>query len=97
YGAIGTIIGHEITHGFDNQGREYDGDGNMRSWWTNISLDNFQEKTKCENIADNGGIKISYLAYQKHKQFTLNSNNDLRLPGLNYNNNQLFFIAFAHV
>ncbi|CAF4685126.1 unnamed protein product [Rotaria sp. Silwood1] len=118
YGAIGTIIGHEITHGFDNQGREYDGDGNMRSWWTNISLDNFQEKTKCfiqqysnfsidgqyesgqrtlsENIADNGGIKISYLAYQKHKQFTLNSNNDLRLPGLNYNNNQLFFIAFAH-
>jgi predicted metalloendopeptidase len=47
YGAIGTIIGHEITHGFDNQGREFDGDGNMRSWWTKFSLDNFQEKTKC--------------------------------------------------
>ncbi|CAF3149631.1 unnamed protein product [Rotaria sp. Silwood2] len=118
YGAIGTIIGHEITHGFDNQGRQFDGDGNMRSWWTNISLNNFQDRTKCfmkqysnfaidgqhengqrtlgENIADNGGIKISYFAYQKHKQSTLNSDNDFCLPGLNYNNDQLFFISFAH-
>ena len=50
-----------------------------------------------ENIADNGGIKLSYLAYQKHKQRTLNTGNDLRLPNLNYKNDQLFFIAFAHV
>jgi predicted metalloendopeptidase len=47
YGAIGMVIGHEITHGFDNEGRSYDADGNMRSWWSNFSLENFQEKTKC--------------------------------------------------
>ncbi len=50
-----------------------------------------------ENIADNGGLKLSYLAYQQHKQRTSNSGNNLRLPGLSYNNDQLFFIAFAHV
>lgn len=47
YGAIGMVIGHEITHGFDNQGREFDSEGNMRSWWTPFSLKNFEEKTKC--------------------------------------------------
>ena len=41
------VIGHEITHGFDDQGREYDADGNMRSWWTKLALDNFEERTKC--------------------------------------------------
>ena len=48
-----------------------------------------------ENIADNGGIKLAYLAYEKHKEHKSASN--LPLPGLNYNNDQLFFIAFAHV
>jgi predicted metalloendopeptidase len=47
YGAIGSVIGHEMTHGFDNEGREFDADGNMRLWWTNFSLTNFEEKTKC--------------------------------------------------
>jgi hypothetical protein len=50
-----------------------------------------------ENIADNGGLKLSYRAYQNHRQRTSNSGNNLRLPGLSYNNDQLFFIAFAHV
>ena len=50
-----------------------------------------------ENIADNGGLKLSYLAYQRHKQRTLNGKNNLSLPGLSFNNDQLFFIAFAHV
>ncbi|CAF4997878.1 unnamed protein product, partial [Rotaria magnacalcarata] len=50
-----------------------------------------------ENIADNGGLKLSYHTYQKHKQRTLHSGNNLPLPGLSYNNDQLFFIAFAHV
>ncbi|CAF0883727.1 unnamed protein product [Adineta ricciae] len=118
YGGIGSVIGHEITHGFDNQGREFDADGMMRSWWTKFSADNFQEKTKCfvdqygrfsldgqnengqrtlgENIADNGGIKISYLAYQKLKGHLTQSDHNLRLPGLDYTNDQLFFLAFAH-
>ena len=47
YGSIGSFIGHEITHGFDNQGREFDADGNMRFWWTKFALGNFEEKTKC--------------------------------------------------
>lgn len=47
YGAIGSIIGHEITHGYDNQGREFDADGNMRSWWTDTSIHNFDEKAQC--------------------------------------------------
>ena len=34
YGGIGSVIGHEMTHGFDDQGRKFDGDGNLRDWWT---------------------------------------------------------------
>ncbi len=34
YGAIGVVIGHELTHGFDDQGRKYDADGNLKDWWT---------------------------------------------------------------
>ena len=47
YGAIGTVIGHEMTHGFDNQGREFDADGNMHLWWTNASSTKFGEKSQC--------------------------------------------------
>jgi predicted metalloendopeptidase len=50
-----------------------------------------------ENIADNGGLKLAYFAYDKYKQQTASSGNNLRLPGLDYDNDQLFFIAFAHV
>lgn len=50
-----------------------------------------------ENIADNGGIKLSYSAYKKHEKKTLNTRNNLGLPGLNYTADQLFFIAFAYV
>ncbi|KAM4795356.1 phosphate-regulating neutral endopeptidase PHEX [Rhinophrynus dorsalis] len=47
YGAIGVIVGHEFTHGFDNNGRKYDKDGNLHSWWTNESEERFKEKSKC--------------------------------------------------
>jgi predicted metalloendopeptidase len=46
YGAIGITIGHEIGHGFDDQGSKYDGDGNLKSWWTDEDLANFEERTK---------------------------------------------------
>ena len=46
YGAIGAVIGHEISHGFDDQGAQYDGDGNLRDWWTKEDHDNFAAKTK---------------------------------------------------
>jgi predicted metalloendopeptidase len=46
YGAIGGAIGHEISHGFDDQGSQYDGDGNLRDWWTAADHKNFAAKTK---------------------------------------------------
>ena len=46
YGAIGAVIGHEISHGFDDQGSQYDGDGNLRDWWTKGDHKNFAARTK---------------------------------------------------
>jgi endothelin-converting enzyme/putative endopeptidase len=45
YGAIGVVIGHEMGHGFDDQGARYDGDGNLKNWWTEQDLAKFQERT----------------------------------------------------
>jgi putative endopeptidase len=50
FGAIGAIIGHELTHGFDDQGRKFDGDGNLRDWWTAEDAKQFEQKEQC--IAD---------------------------------------------
>jgi predicted metalloendopeptidase len=46
YGGIGAVIGHEISHGFDDQGSQYDGDGNLRDWWTKADHKNFEQRTK---------------------------------------------------
>jgi putative endopeptidase len=46
YGGIGAVIGHEIGHGFDDQGAKYDGDGNLRNWWTDEDKTEFQKRTK---------------------------------------------------
>lgn len=87
YGAIGVVIGHEMTHGFDDQGCQFDKDGNLRNWWTEADSRNFQARTKVmehffdkievlpgmfangkltlgENIADHGGLNVSFLALQ---------------------------------
>ena len=86
YGGIGVVIGHEMTHGFDDQGRNYDKDGNLSAWWTKEDEEKFNEKAQVlvdqydrivvldtlhadgrytlgENIADQGGLLISYQAY----------------------------------
>ncbi|KAL3221177.1 hypothetical protein MRX96_029518 [Rhipicephalus microplus] len=47
YGAIGTVIGHEMTHGFDNQGKKFDEDGRLRNWWSNSTQKKFDAKSKC--------------------------------------------------
>ncbi|RHY92459.1 hypothetical protein DYB35_011749 [Aphanomyces astaci] len=47
FGAIGMLIGHEITHGFDNRGRNYDGDGNLKQWWSNATNTAFKTKSQC--------------------------------------------------
>lgn len=88
YGGMGAVIGHEISHGFDDQGSQFDEKGNLRVWWTAEDLKNFQGKTKLvsdqftgytvldslhvngaltlgENIADLGGLSVSYAAMEK--------------------------------
>lgn len=47
YGAMGVVLGHELTHAFDDQGREYDKDGNLEKWWYNETLRNFEDRVKC--------------------------------------------------
>ncbi len=56
YGEIGATIGHEMTHGFDDQGRQYDGDGNRRNWWTAQDAANFAQRAH--------GIITQYSAYE---------------------------------
>jgi putative endopeptidase len=47
YGGIGMVIGHEMTHGFDDQGAKFDPEGNLRNWWTAADLENFQQRAEC--------------------------------------------------
>ena len=46
YGAIGVVIGHEMTHGFDDQGRQYDKGGNLKEWWTEEDAEKFKERAQ---------------------------------------------------
>ena len=118
YGAIGVVIGHEMTHGFDDQGRLYDKDGNLNNWWTEKDAENFTnnaqvlvdwfnkikvldnpetyangEYTLGENIADNGGLNISYVALQNAiaKKQVKNKKLDGFTP------EQRFFLSYAGV
>jgi predicted metalloendopeptidase len=56
YGAIGAVIGHEMTHGFDDEGRQYDAQGNLRNWWTPGDLKNFQALAGCIEKQFNGFV-----------------------------------------
>uniref|UniRef100_A0A8C4D919 endothelin-converting enzyme 1 n=1 Tax=Dicentrarchus labrax TaxID=13489 RepID=A0A8C4D919_DICLA len=47
FGGIGVVMGHELTHAFDDQGREYDKEGNLRPWWQNSSVEAFRQRTEC--------------------------------------------------
>ena len=47
YGNTGGTIGHELTHGFDDEGRQYDGDGNLRDWWTKKDAEEFEKRAQC--------------------------------------------------
>ena len=116
YGAIGVVIGHEMTHGFDDQGCQFDKDGNMVNWWTAEDKAAFDARTKVmeeafnkievapgvhangaftlgENIADHGGLQVSYLA------FTLNEESKAEKDRLRdgFTPAQRFFLAYANV
>ena len=66
YGAIGAILGHEMSHGFDNTGRQFDKYGEMNDWWTKSSKEKFNNRTKCMVDQYNeykvaGGHHVSHL------------------------------------
>ncbi|WP_404341313.1 M13 family metallopeptidase [Pseudoalteromonas mariniglutinosa] len=64
YGAIGAVIGHELGHGFDDQGAKYDGDGNLRDWWSESDLEQFQQRT--------GQLVAQYNAYKPFADANVN-------------------------
>ena len=114
YGAIGVVIAHEITHGFDDQGCQFDKYGNLSNWWTESDKSNFDNRanvmkeyfdgievapglfangsfTLGENIADHGGLQVSYHALQ-------NAHKNSALPVIDgFTPEQRFFIAYANV
>ncbi len=86
YGHVGGVVGHELTHGFDDQGRQFDANGNLDDWWTPEDAKKFEERADCEvkeynnfvavddakvngkltlgeNTADNGGLRLAYIAF----------------------------------
>ncbi|NGZ87449.1 M13 family metallopeptidase [Duganella aceris] len=72
YGGIGAVIGHEISHGFDDQGAQYDGDGNLRDWWTKADHKNFAAKTRMLVKQYNGYSPVK--GYHVNGELTLGEN-----------------------
>ncbi|NVM76710.1 putative metalloendopeptidase [Duganella sp. SG902] len=72
YGAIGAVIGHEISHGFDDQGAQYDGDGNLRDWWTKADHQNFAARTRMLVKQYNGYSPVK--GYHVNGELTLGEN-----------------------
>ncbi len=115
YGGIGGVIGHEFSHGFDDQGSKFDADGNLRDWWTPEDREKFTgltnklvnqyskyeilpnlnvngEYTLGENIADQGGVLLSYYALLKEYE---NKPEPPLVNGMNYK--QRFFYGWATI
>ena len=114
YGAIGVVIGHEMTHGFDDQGRQYDADGNLKDWWTANDAKGFEKRadlyanffsnikvlpdlnangrfTLGENLADHGGLMVSFNAFKNATAKKPLKNKD------GFTAEQRFFLAYAGV
>ncbi len=123
FGGIGVVIGHEMTHGFDDQGSKYDGNGNLREWQTAADRKAFTQRTDClaneysgfqaapargdtpaqmlngkltlgENTADNGGLRIAYMALLDTLAAQGKSIDD-KIDG--YTEAQRYFISFGQV
>ena len=115
YGHIGLFMGHEITHGFDDEGRQFDGHGNLDDWWTKDDAAKFTQKAQCivdeyskfkvgdthlngkltlgENTADNGGMRLAYMAYLARAAEEGADLNKKAEDG--YTTIQLLFLGFA--
>jgi endothelin-converting enzyme/putative endopeptidase len=117
YGGIGAVVGHELTHGFDDEGRQFDANGNLRDWWQKKDEEAFNKLAECieeeyssfqpipgvhirgkltlgENTADNGGLRLAYMALMdslaKHTG-EANQQKD------GYSTQQRFFIGWGQI
>ncbi|KAL3201777.1 hypothetical protein MRX96_042795 [Rhipicephalus microplus] len=105
FGAIGVVVGHEMTHGFDDTGSQFDANGSLKQWWSNETRTKFTKKAQCfieqygnitdeeanmtvngvntvgENIADNGGMRMAYKAYDRLLEDECGGE-DTRLPDM---------------
>jgi predicted metalloendopeptidase len=116
FGGMGAVIGHELTHGFDDQGALFDPQGNLKNWWTPEDEKAFKERTQClvdeydsfvavddvhvrgkltlgENTADNGGLRIAYMALIK--SIADSGKQPEKIDG--YTPEQRFFIAWGQI
>jgi len=114
FGGIGAVAGHELTHGFDDEGRKYDASGRLTEWWSPSVAAAFEERVACvveqynqyealpgkrvngkltagENIADIGGVKEAYFAYQTWA--SERGGDPAVVEGMS--NEQVFFVAWA--
>ena len=114
YGGIGAVVGHELTHGFDDQGRQFDGKGNLSDWWTEQDAKEFKERDGCidkeysgftavgdlkvngkltlgENAADNGGLRLAYMALMED----LAGKTVAKIDG--YTPQQRFFLGWGQI
>jgi predicted metalloendopeptidase len=114
FGAMGVVMGHEITHGFDDSGRQFTAEGTMEDWWEAASAEGFESKAECvidaygsfealpgvnvdgeltlgENIADIGGARFAFRAYQGWAAEQEQPEPDV--AGLSPE--QLYFVSFA--
>lgn len=112
FGGIGAVVGHELTHGFDDQGSRFDAEGNLRNWWSDTDRKEFDKRTGCiadeyssfvavddvrlngrltlgENTADNGGVRLAFMALKQHGK-------DL-VPKNGFTPEQRFFISYAQI
>jgi endothelin-converting enzyme/putative endopeptidase len=114
HGAIGSVVGHELTHGFDDQGRKFDPEGNLKDWWTPEDAKEFEKRAQCfideyssftpidgvhlngkltlgENTADNGGVRLSFMALMD----ALKDKPQPKIDG--YTPEQRFFLGWGQV
>jgi putative endopeptidase len=117
YGAVGMVIGHEITHGFDDEGRKFDAQGNLRDWWTAADAKAYDERGECiadeyteeipeagvkqnghltqgEDTADNGGLRLAFMALSNKLQASGKSVDAKDADG--WTPRQKFFLSFAN-
>jgi len=115
YGALGTVVGHELTHGFDDEGRKFDERGDLKDWWTPSVSAEFERRAAClikqyddyvaggekrvngmltlgENIADLGGLKLAWAAFQASRTA---DGSEASVAG--FTPEQAFFVGYAQV